>query len=219
VSAPVVADSAVLHTVVVPSSGASSPPEDREAGIYRLSVAQYHEMLAHGVLSEDEPIEFLEGCVITMPPVGFSHRFVVQETALALRETLPSGWDLFVQQPITLAASEPEPNVTVFRGRNADYRDRHPGAADVGLVIEVADTSLAVDRDLKLPIYAASGIVEYWILNLIDRRLEVFRQPQVPNIRGPASYANHVTYLPQQKVPFELDGKLVAEFLVSRLMP
>jgi Uma2 family endonuclease len=187
--------------------------------VYRLSVAQYHEMIAHGVLAEDEHVELLEGCVITMPPVGFSHRFVVQETALAIRESLPAGWDLFVQQPITLASSEPEPDVTVFRGRNADYKDRHPSARDVGLVIEVAETSLAMDRDFKLPIYAASGIIEYWILNLIDRRLEAFRQPQAPSAQSPARYAKHVTYLPQQTVPFELDGKLVAEFLVSRLMP
>jgi Uma2 family endonuclease len=156
---------------------------------------------------------------MAMPPVGFNHRYVVQETASALREALPTGWDLFVQQPITLANSEPEPDVTIFRGRNSDYRDRHPGAADVGLVIEAADTSLAMDREYKLQIYAASNIVEYWILNLIERQIEVYRDPKPPQGADPAGYGKRSIFRPQQVVPFELDGVAVAEFLVSRLMP
>jgi hypothetical protein len=83
-----------------------------------------------------------------------------------------------VQDPIRLEDSEPEPDVTLLVPRDDDYADGHPEAGDVILVVEVADSSIDFDRVVKREIYAENGIVEFWILNLLDRTLEVYRQPQ-----------------------------------------
>jgi Uma2 family endonuclease len=94
----------------------------------------------------------------------------------ALREILGRGFDVRVQLPAALDAnSVPEPDVAVVQGSPRDFADRHPSTA--ALIVEVADSSLAYDRTHKLASYARNGIAEYWIVNLVDRRLEVYREP------------------------------------------
>jgi Uma2 family endonuclease len=130
---------------------------------------------------------------------------------------LPSGWLLRTQQAITLADSEPEPDFTVARGDKRTYLTRHPGPADVGLVVEVADTSLQRDRDDKARIYARAGIATYWIVNLIDRQVEVRTGPA--SAAGLPAYAQRQDFAPGSRVPFTLGAAVVASVPVDELLP
>jgi Uma2 family endonuclease len=145
--------------------------------ILRLSVAQYHAMAQAGILQEDDRIELLEGWLVAKMTKNPPHRLATGLLQDALLALLPSNFHLNIQEPITLEDSEPEPDLTVVRGQRLDYRDRHPDAASVALVIEVADATLERDRGIKQRIYARYGIPVYWILNLRDRQLEVYTQP------------------------------------------
>jgi Uma2 family endonuclease len=116
-----------------------------------------------------------------------------------------------------LATSEPEPDVAVVRGSDDDYSDHHPGPEDVPLLVEVADTSLRRDRGFKKAIYAKARIAVYWIVNLIDRRVEVYTQPT-----GPAAapdYGQHQDFGETDQVPLVIEGREVARIAVSELLP
>jgi Uma2 family endonuclease len=148
--------------------------------IWRLSVAQYHAMAQAGILQEDDRLELLEGWLVAKMTKNPPHRISTKLLRQALEQLIPQGWYVDSQEPITLADSEPEPDVAVIRGNTTDYRDRHPDAASVALVVEVADATLERDRGIKQRIYARAGIPVYWILNLRDRQLEVYTQPATP---------------------------------------
>ena len=110
------------------------------------------------------------------------HRVVTELVRKSLEGVVPDGWFVSSQDPITLGASEPEPDVAVVRGALRDYLQQHPTAADVGLVVEVAGVSLQRDQTLKRRIYATAGIPQYWIVNLVDRCIEVYHQPASANV-------------------------------------
>jgi Uma2 family endonuclease len=145
--------------------------------VWRLSVAQYHAMAQAGILQEDDQLELLEGWLVAKMTKNPPHRISTRLLRQTLEQLIPQGWYVDSQEPITLEDSEPEPDVAVIRGNTTDYRDRHPDAASVALVIEVADATLERDRGIKQRIYARAGIPIYWILNLRDRQLEVYTQP------------------------------------------
>lgn len=147
--------------------------------IWRLSVNQYHSMIANGILEEDAQLELLEGLLIGKMTKNPRHRVSTKLLRQALEKIIPTGWYVDSQEPITLQGSEPEPDVMLICGETTDYRDRHPDAASLELVVEVADTSLERDRTIKQRIYARAGIPIYWILNLGDRQLEIYTQPNV----------------------------------------
>jgi Uma2 family endonuclease len=157
----------------LPSRALESPEEL----IWRLTVRQYHQMLRLGILSEDDPVELLDGWLVTRMPRNPSHRAATLLVRRALERAVPQGWYVDAQEPITLETSEPEPDVVVVRGDTRQYLDRHPGPGDLALVVEVADSSLERDRTLKRRLYAGAGIPIYWILNLLDRELEVYSAP------------------------------------------
>src|SRR5262245_39214068 len=117
--------------------------------IWRFSVDQYHAMIRAGILTEDDPVELLEGWLITKMSKSPKHRVVTQLARETLARVLPSGWYVDAQEPVTTADSEPEPDVAVVRGERRQYLDHHPGPQDVALVVEVADSSLQRDRSLK----------------------------------------------------------------------
>src|SRR5262249_30190275 len=130
---------------------------------------------------------------------------------------LPPGWDLRVQSAITLKESEPEPDFAVVRGDESAYLARHPGPADIGLVIEVSDSTLDGDRADKGRIYARAGIASYWIVNLIDRQVEVYTAPSGPTA-NPA-FGQRVDYRVGDSVALVLDGASVAQVAVQELLP
>lgn len=117
--------------------------------VWRLSVDQYHEMVRAGIIAEDAPVELLDGLLVSKMTKSPMHAAATKLTQKALEQILPEGWHAAAQEPITLARSEPEPDVSVVRGDARQYLDHHPGPGDVALVVEVADASWQRDRTLK----------------------------------------------------------------------
>lgn len=185
--------------------------------LWRLSVRQYHQMIRLGILTEDDPVELLDGWLVAKMSRNPAHRAATLLVRDALAKAAPAGWYVDAQEPITLESSEPEPDVVVVRGNTRDYLDRHPGAADVALVVEVADSSLERDRTLKLRLYARSGIPAYWIVNLLDRRVELFTDPTgaVPS----PDFLRQESYEAGETAPLLIDGKEVARVAVADLLP
>jgi Uma2 family endonuclease len=170
-------------------------------------------MIAAGILTSDDPIELLAGLLVPKMPKNPPHRAVTRLTRCALESIIPSGWQVDTQDPITLADSEPEPDVSVVRGQTRDYLKRHPGPSEIGLVVEVADSSLDRDRGLKLAIYARAGVPVYWIVNLVDRRIEVYSRPSA------AAYADRRDFSQGDEIPVALDGQEIGRIRVADLLP
>ena len=185
--------------------------------IWRFSVDQYHAMIRAGILTEDDPVELLEGWLVTKMPKNPPHSVVTQLTREALARILPSGWYVDAQEPITTADSEPEPDVMVVRGETRHYLDRHPGPQDVALVIEVADSTLQRDRSLKKRLYAAAGIPVYWIVNLPDSQIEVYTEPSGPGEQ--LDYRQWQNYGPADTIPVVTEGREVGRLAVRDLLP
>ncbi|MGH7673070.1 MAG: Uma2 family endonuclease [Gemmatimonadales bacterium] len=149
----------------------------------RFTVEDYHRLAEVGVLGEDDRVELLDGQIVEMSPIGPRHAGRVKNLARLLYRTFGDAILLGIQDPVVLGAqSEPEPDVAVLVPRADAYGTAHPGPADIRVVIEVADTSLAFDREVKVPLYAAAGIPEAWLVDLASDVLEVHRQP------GPEGY-------------------------------
>jgi Uma2 family endonuclease len=150
--------------------------------MYRWTRRQYERMVDHGVLDEDDPIELVGGLLLVKEPQSSPHRTAVLLAAKALERAFGEGWFVQTQSPIALSSrSEPEPDVCVVRGSPRDFARAHP--ANPALVVEVAQSALRLARGRKAVIYARARIADYWIVNLVDRVLEVHREPARP---GPA---------------------------------
>jgi Uma2 family endonuclease len=169
----------------------AAPPIER----YRLSSDVFHEMIEKGILGEDERVELIEGGLITMSPIDSEHMGVVNQLAETLIRQLERRALVGVQCPIHLDDhSEPQPDLILLTPRNDFYKRSLPRPADILLVIEVADSSLAYDRTVKMPLYANAGVPEAWIVNLIDRWIEVYRDP------SPAGYTTLLKILSGKSV-------------------
>ena len=137
--------------------------------------AEYERLADLGVF-QGEPIELIGGQLVVAEPQHPYHASAITAAEYALRAVLPPGWLVRTLLPVSLDdESEPEPDLVVVRGRPADYRHEHP--ARPTLVVEVAESSLQFDRDHKGSLYARAGIEDYWIVNLVDRIVEVYRDP------------------------------------------
>jgi len=143
--------------------------------VRRWKRIEYDRLVDLGVF-EDEPLELIGGQLIVAEAKGAYHASAVSAAEYALRAALPSGWLVRTQAPVSLdEESEPEPDLVVVPGRPGNYRDAHPEHA--ALAIEVAHSSLDFDRRDKGSLYARAGIADYWIVNLVDRALEIYRDP------------------------------------------
>jgi Uma2 family endonuclease len=158
---------------------------------HRFTVSEYEEMIRRGILKEDLPVELIFGEVVAKMPVGSLHGACVKRLNRRLTDLVGDRAIVSVQDPVRLAESEPEPDLALLAPRADYYASGTPGAADVLLVIEVADTSLDDDRELKGFLYSKAGIGEYWIVNLVDRCLEIYRRP-----RPDGTYADARTLRP-----------------------
>jgi Uma2 family endonuclease len=142
----------------------------------RWTRAEYDRAIEAGIFGEDERLELIAGRLIVAEPQNSPHATGIELAGDALRAAFGSGWRVRVQLPLALGEwSEPEPDLAVVPGGARDYRDAHPSHA--GLVVEIADSSVRLDRRLKASIYAQAGIPEYWIINLVERVVEVHREP------------------------------------------
>jgi Uma2 family endonuclease len=185
--------------------------------IWRLSVDQYHAMIHAGILTDDDPVELLEGWLVAKMPKNPPHRAVTRLIRQVLERLVPAEWYVDSQEPITTDDSEPEPDVVVVRGETRHYLDRHPGPHDVGLVIEVADTTLQRDRGFKKRLYARAGIPVYWIVNLSDNQCEVYTEPSGPEPQP--DYRQRQDYGASDVIPVVLAGVEVGRIAVRELLP
>jgi hypothetical protein len=188
-----------------------------DASMARFSVARYQRMVETGILTPQDKVELLENYAVLKTPRNPRHDSTLQRMLRPLLAALPAGWSLRTQAAVVLADSQPEPDFALVRGRAADYETRHPGAADTGLVIEVANSSLLRDQRDKTRVYARGGIAWYWIVNLVDVRLEVYGQPSGP-IAVPA-YGSFQIYQLGDSLPLVLDGNTVGAVPAAELLP
>jgi Uma2 family endonuclease len=184
--------------------------------LHRFSVAEYHRMIRAGILTEDHRVELLEGVIVDKMPHNPPHDGTITRIQRRLARQLSQDWLIRVQCAITTRYSEPEPDLAIVKNLEDVYFTRHPGPRDIALLIEVADSTLADDRQDKGSIYAHARIPIYWIVNLNDRTVEVYTEPK--SGKEPA-YRRHADYGIDAKVPLVLEGEQVAQIAASDLLP
>ncbi len=144
----------------------------------QFTVDDYYQMSESGILAPDERVELIEGEVTSMSPVGPQHAACVDRLNSLLNRHFGPQKIVRVQSPVRLSSySEPEPDVAVLRPRKDFYAGAHPAPADTLLVIEVADTSIGYDRQIKVPLYARAGIPEVWLVDMAEQNIEVYWEP------------------------------------------
>jgi Uma2 family endonuclease len=165
---------------------------------HRLSVSDYYRMAEVGILAPDARVELIDGEIIDMAPIGSLHNATVDQLAEILKNAAGDAVIVRTQGSISLGAfSEPEPDIALLRRRADFYRAAQPGAADVLLIAEVAGSSLAYDRDVKVPLYARHGIPEVWLIDIENERLKRYLNPSrsgyalvdEPDLRAPVPIA------------------------------
>lgn len=168
----------------------------------RFTLLDYHRLIELGFLTENDRVELIHGELMQMVAKGTPHTvcntsLVYEVTMLLQRRAIVRG-----QEPITLPPnSEPEPDLVIARNRSDRYLSGHPSPDDILLVVEVADSTLQYDQEVKLPLYAESGISDYWIFNLVASCLEVYTQPY-QDLQGNFGYASKQIVLPNDSVIF-----------------
>jgi Uma2 family endonuclease len=177
---------------------------------------QYHALIHSGIIQEGDSVELLEGFLVEKglrnPPHEMSLRRLTARLPRQVR-----GWFFQIQGAISLGASEPEPDGALLRGDETTCDGRLPTATDIGLVIEVSDSTLTFDRTDKGRIYARAGIPVYWIINVVDRQIEVYTNPDPT--ANPAAYRTRTDYRPGDTVPIAPGATAVGTIAVSDLLP
>jgi len=191
-----------------------------------ISVDAFHRMGEAGILGPGDRVELINGEIIDMSPIGVLHAAIVDALIRHFGRHAGKAVCIRCQNPLRLDdISEPEPDIAIIRPRADFYTTSHPGPADVLLVIEVADTSLAYDLGTKVPLYARHGIPEVWVIDAATRQTRVFREPaggREPSRSAGSGYATEVSVEPHEPlacggVVDDAGGRLVVE--LSRLLP
>lgn len=181
------------------------------------SSTEYHRMLDLGIIDREEKLELLDGYLVLKMSQDPPHRTVVTNLSYCLPPLFPAGWIVMVHCPISLGDRDPEPDGVIVRGTRADYRSREPVADDFGIVIEVSDSTLDMDRRGKGRIYARAGIPVYWIINVADKQIEVYSDPDTS--ATPPAYLTRTDYALGATVPIVLGGTAAGTIAVSELLP
>lgn len=205
-----------------PESIAASPAVsfkglDAVGRLFRLSVDAYEALVRDGLLGPNERVELLEGVLVAKMTKYPSHSAAASILLERLLQLAPVGWCVRKEDPIRLATSMPEPDLALVRGTQAQYRERHPVAAEVAILVEIADSSLRDDQTLKKRMYATAAIPTYWIVNLPARRVEVYTDPTGPD--PTPDYRRRTDHGPADGVPLVLDGQEVGRIAVADLLP
>ncbi len=173
---------------------------------------EYHRMAETGILNEDEPVELLEGRIIWMSAKGTAHSSAVARTYKLLQKSLDGYAWIICQDPITLnQRSEPEPDIAVVKIDSLDYADHHPTPREVYLIIEVADSSVKFDCETKGKVYAQAGIGDYWVLDVVERKLYVFRDCSNDGYGSETTLGEYATISPLQFPDLQIE--------VSKMLP
>jgi Uma2 family endonuclease len=199
-------------------------PRQRGARPVRFAIDQFDRMARAGIFGPDELIELVLGRLFRKMSANPPHMQASSRVRRRFYTLLPENeWAVFdadssfeIPSPARLDGL-PMPDVFVARGALDSYNGRRPGHRDVVLVVEVADTTLDYDLGLKLKQYALAEIPEYWVVNLVDRRVEVYTQPTGPDPHP--AYRHRQDYGPGTTVPLVLDGQAIAQIAVDELLP
>jgi Uma2 family endonuclease len=190
---------------------------DYETRTRRFTRAEYERLIDLGVFQPGEDIELIGGELMVAEPQGVPHYTAIRKTAKALEAAFGPGWEVRTEGPIGLDdESEPEPDVAVVPGTPDDYARAHPSRP--ALTVEVAESSLALDRQRKGSLYARAGLPDYWVLNLVDRVLEVYREP-APDSAAPFGWRygrSEVFEASARVTPLAAPGSSIP---VSQLLP
>ncbi|MGA8350962.1 MAG: Uma2 family endonuclease [Isosphaeraceae bacterium] len=205
-------DRSNLMSTITPTRQASSPPTFSTAPVlYRMTVDEYERI---GEMLDDPRVELIDGHLVKKMPKNPEHSWATKQVLKALERLLPAGWTWRTEQPVRIPAyDEPEPDVSIVRGSDDDYMHRMPGPADVALLVEISESTLATDRGEKLRTYARAAIPIYWIVNLVDRQVEVYTGPGVDD------YATRRDFRPGQQVPLVIDGQQLGQIAVDDILP
>ena len=190
------------------------PAELAPVPVMRFSVAEYQDMIRSGILPEEPRHELLEGWITPKMTRDPPHEVAIAIANPLLIRLFGGDWHVRVQSAITTADSQPEPDLAVARGRARDFLEHHPGPGEVPLVIEVADSSPVRDRGLKARVYARAGIPNYWIINLVDRVVEVHSEPT-----DQATYARVENVGPDGAIRLAIDGVEIGPIPARDLLP
>ncbi|MBA2533619.1 MAG: Uma2 family endonuclease [Rubrobacter sp.] len=155
----------------------------------RFGVEEYHRMAGAGVFGEDERVELADGEIVEMTPIGWRHVRAVTVLTQLLAGAL-DGYYVSVQNPVVLGGrDERQPDLALVRAEALE--GSLPAASDVALVVEVAETSFSYDRDIKVPLYALSGVPEAWVVDLASGAIEVYSSPESPAGASPGSVGRY----------------------------
>jgi Uma2 family endonuclease len=207
---------------VTPTHPMPSMPLPAPDAVYRLSVHQFDRMVRAGTLDEDEPVELLNGVLVTKMPKNPCHRVGTRKVVRSLERVVPAGW--FVQKEDSLVlgpSSKWEPDVAVVRAELEFDASRDPRADECCLVVEVVETNLSRAQVEKLPVYASAGIPAYWSINLKGGNppgsgvVEVYTDPDA----SAGQYRSRVELHPGDQVPVLVDGREVGRVAVADLLP
>ena len=206
--------SAPVIEPVGPPAPSDEPGASCWSHIYRLTVEQYDRMVEANILGPDDKVELIEGILVTKMGRNRPHVQAGNKGFRALSRLVGDGWHVRKEDPSVVSPlSKPEPDLSVIRGTIEDYDHRDVTAADMALAVEISESTLYADRREKLPLYAASGIPCYWIINLIDRQLEVFSDPEGREYRKAEVFSG------DQEIPVILDGAEAGRVRVADLLP
>jgi Uma2 family endonuclease len=197
-----------------PSKPRIQKSQPRLLPMHRFSVEQYHRMIETGVLTENDRVELVEGWIVEKMPQKPPHASTGSVLEEKLAPKLPKGWIIRGQRPITLEDSEPEPDLAIVRGPQQRYRTAHPTPADIAALIEVSDSSVDFDRDVKGPTYARAGIAVYWIVNLVELQVEVYSEPSLGTA---AKYQTKEIFGLKDRVALVVAGRKLGGILVRHI--
>jgi Uma2 family endonuclease len=184
--------------------------------IVRFTVEQYHRMISSGGFDDDTPLELLEGWIVYKMGHNPVHDVVVKLVATMLDRALNDSWHTRVQSAITTSDSEPLPDVAVVAGSVRDYTTRHPGPADIALLVEVSDSSLNRDRVEKASLYARAGIAQYWVVNLPESVVEVYT---LPAGSAAGAYPKPQRFDVNDSIPLAIGGESLPPIPVKEILP
>lgn len=207
---------------ITPPQNAGEPTQGRPLTLHDLrrpiTVDLYERMIESGVLGPRDRVFLWDGELVAKMTKGRPHVIAQERVDDLLGRIVPEGWHVEQEPPIAVGETRmPEPDVCVIRGTLEDYPHHAPRAGDLGLLVEVAESSLGIDQSDKLEAYAAESIPVYWVVNIPDRQVEVYTEPTGP-IDHP-TYRTRRVYLAGEAVPVVLDGREVGQVPAADILP
>jgi Uma2 family endonuclease len=204
-----------MSTITYPSGIVGPLPP---APPLRYTVDEFQQLVRSGGLPPARRCELIEGWIIQKMSRNPPHDVCIEKSQDCLRAVLPPGWRLRVHSAVTTPDSQPQPDFAVVPGPADRYSAHHPTAADIATLIEVADTTLRYDRTEKGRVYARAEIGIYWIINLVDRQVEVYTNPTGPGVAAPV-YQDRQDFGENESVPLVIGGHEVGRVAVRDLLP